>query len=142
MNREDLIALIKMRDANTVHGALGIRIEAFGAEETVVGVDVSERLFQHAGVVHGGVYVLLAESAASIAAALSVDMERFDVAGMEINANHLKKVTSGTLRATARRLHRGRSSMVFGIEVTDSAGEKICLSRCTIAIRERSFPDV
>lgn len=137
MNREDLIALIQARDAATVHGALGIRIESFGAEETVVAVDVSERLFQHAGVVHGGVYVLLAESAASVAAALSVDMERFEVAGMEINANHLKKVNSGILRATAQRLHRGRTSMVYGIEVTDEQGEKVCLSRCTIAIRER-----
>ena len=137
MTREELIALVKSRDAATVHGALGIRIESFGAEKTVVAVDVSDRLYQHAGVVHGGVYVLLAESAASIAAALSVDMERFDVAGMEINANHLKKVTSGTLRATASRLHRGRSSMIYGIEVTDGEGDNVCLSRCTIAIRER-----
>lgn len=137
MTHEELIALIEARDPHTVHAALGIRIESYGAEETTVAVDVGERLFQHAGVVHGGVYVLLAESAASVAAAFSVDMERFEVAGMEINANHLKKVTAGTLRATARRLHQGRSSMVYGIEVSDDGGEPVCISRCTLAVRER-----
>lgn len=137
VNREDLIALIQARDAHTVHGALGIRIDSFGGAETVVSVDVGEHLFQHAGVVHGGIYVLLAESAASVAAAMSVDMERFDVAGMEINANHLKKVSSGVLRATARRLHQGRSSMVYGIEVSDGDGDNVCIARCTIAVRRR-----
>lgn len=137
IDREALIEFIQARDPHTVHHALGIRIESFGAEETIVAVDVDERLFQHGGIVHGGVYVLLAESAASIAAACTVDIMTHDIAGMEINANHLRRVTTGTLRAIARPVHQGKSSLVFGIEVKDDGDALVCISRCTIAVRPR-----
>lgn len=141
LSKAELIAFIEARDPHTVHGALGIRIEAYGADACVVAVDVDERLYQHGGIVHGGVYVLLAESAASIAAAFAVDMTRFEVAGMEVNANHLRKVTAGVLRATARPLHVGRTTLVYGIDVCDGAGERVCVSRCTIAVRPRGGND-
>lgn len=136
LTREDIIAYVQATDPKTVHGTLGIRVEAFDKDATTVAVDVDERLFQHAGIVHGGIFVLLAESAASMCAALNVDIEHFDVAGMEINANHLRKVTSGILRATARPLHQGSTTHVYGIDV-ENDGEKVCLSRCTIAVRRR-----
>lgn len=137
VSREDLLAYLEATDPKTVHGTLGIRFESLEKEAVTVAVDVDERLFQHAGIVHGGIFVLLAESAASMCAALNVDITEFDVAGMEINANHLKKVTSGTLRATARPLHLGSSTHVYGIEV-ENDGAPVCLSRCTIAVRRRS----
>jgi 1,4-dihydroxy-2-naphthoyl-CoA hydrolase len=138
LTKEDILAYVSSQDPHTIHKTLGFRIEACDADATKVSVDVDERLFQHAGIVHGGVFVTLAESAASLCAALNVDMERFDVAGMEINANHLRRVTSGTLTATARPLHKGRSTHVYGIDVENEKGERVCLSRCTIAVRERS----
>lgn len=139
VSREELLAYIAAIDPKTVHGTLGIRFEALEADGVTVAVDVDERLYQHAGIVHGGVFVLLAESAASTCAALSVDIARFDVAGMEINANHLRRVTAGTLRATARPLHRGGSTHVYGIEV-DNDGALVCVARCTIAVRRRESP--
>lgn len=137
VTREDLLAYIEATDPKTVHGTLGIRFEALEREAVTVAVDVDERLFQHAGIVHGGVFVLLAESAASTCAALHVDLEEVDVAGMEINANHLRKVTAGTLRATARPLHVGGRTHVYGIEV-ENDGALVCVSRCTIAVRPRA----
>lgn len=137
ISRDELIAFLQAQDRHTIHETLGIRIEQYGAEESVVAVDVDERLFQHGGIVHGGVYVLLAESAASLAAAFAVDIEQNEVAGMEVNANHLKKVTSGTVRAIARPLHQGRSTLVYGIDVVNEDGERVCVSRCTIAVRPR-----
>jgi uncharacterized protein (TIGR00369 family) len=129
---------IRERDAQTVHGALGIKVERVGAEETVVSVEVTPRLFQHGGIVHGGVFVLLAESAASIAAASSVDLTKSIVAGMEINANHLRPVTSGTLRARAKPIHVGRTTFVYGIEIETEDGKLASVSRCTLALRKIS----
>lgn len=137
LSPDDLLAYLKAQDPHTVHHLLGIRLEKASAEESIVAVDVSERLFQHGGIVHGGVYVLLAESAASLAAAFAVDITRFDVAGMEVNANHLRKVTSGTLRAIARPIHQGRTTLVYGIEVKNEKDELVSISRCTIAVRPR-----
>lgn len=131
------MAALAAMDPHTVHGTLGVRLERVEATGVTVAVEVSERLFQHAGIVHGGVFVLLAESAASLCAAASVDLAQVEVAGMEINANHLRKVTQGTLRATARPLHRGSSSHVYGVEVKND-DVLVCVARCTIAIRPRA----
>ena len=132
--KEELIAFMKERDPHTVLHVLGVRAVQTDAECSVVEVDVSERLFQHAGIVHGGVYVLLAESAASMAAALTVDVSRFRVAGQEISASHVRASTQGTLRAEARPIHKGRTSIVYTIDVTND-GKLVSACRCTIAVR-------
>lgn len=131
---EAVLAFMAEREPHTVLATLGIRTTRATAESFVVEVDVDERLFQHAGIVHGGVYVLLAESAASGAAALTVDVLRQRVAGQEISASHVRAATSGTLRAEARPLHVGRTAIVYGIEVTND-GALVSAVRCTIAVR-------
>jgi 1,4-dihydroxy-2-naphthoyl-CoA hydrolase len=122
-------------DANTVLGALDVRITSYDPDAVTVETEVSDRLFQHGGIVHGGVYVLLAESAASTAAATCVDITTFRVSGMEINANHLRSVTSGALKAVATPVHRGQTSHVYRIEISDQDGRLISVGRCTMAIR-------
>jgi 1,4-dihydroxy-2-naphthoyl-CoA hydrolase len=134
--RKQLLAqVIDAVHADTVLGALGMRFTKLDKDETTVEVDVGKHLFQHAGIVHGGVYVLLAESAASTAAALAVDILTHRVTGMEINANHLLPVTDGSLRATAHPLHRGKTTHVYGIEVRDDKDRLVSIVRCTVAIR-------
>ncbi len=132
--KEDVIAFMREQDPHTVHATLGVRIVELDAAKVVLELDVSERLFQHAGVVHGGVYVLLAESAASGAAALTVDVTKYRVAGQEISASHVRAATSGVLRAEARPLHAGRTSLVYAIDVTND-GKLVSTCRCTIAVR-------
>ncbi len=122
-------------DANTVLGALDVRITSYAPDAVTVETDVSDRLYQHGGIVHGGVYVLLAESAASTAAATCVDITRFRVSGMEINANHLRSVTSGSLKAVATPVHRGQTTHVYSVEITDQDERLISVGRCTMAVR-------
>ncbi len=140
VSREDVVRYLDAVHDETVLKTLGIRIESYDPDELVVATEVDRRLYQPAGIVHGGVYVLMAESAASTAAALSVDIARYTVSGMEINANHLRPVTGGTLRATARPLHKGRTTMVYGIEIRDDRDRLVSVSRCTIAVRPRGQP--
>jgi uncharacterized protein (TIGR00369 family) len=109
----------------------------YDASAFEVEVDVTEKLFMHAGVVHGGVYVLLGESACSMCAALHVDIERFVVAGQEINANHLRGVSSGKLVCTARPIDTAGRTHVYGFEVKTGEGELVSVGRCTIAVRPR-----
>ena len=132
--KDELLAFMRERNPHTVLHVLGVRTVQTDADCAIVEVDVSERLFQHAGIVHGGVYVLLAESAASLAAALTVDVSRFRVAGQEISASHVRASTQGTLRAEARPVHQGRTSIVYAIEVTND-GKLVSTCRCTIAVR-------
>lgn len=134
MTRDDAIAFIKQNHERSVFGALGIVVESFEPSKIIVALDVDHRHLQHTGIVHGGIYVLLAESAASIAGALTVDLAKVRVAGMEINANHIKSVTAGKICAAATLLHHGKITMVYSIDVTDSDGDLVCVSRCTLAV--------
>lgn len=138
VGREELVAWINERHAHTVLGALDVAYTSFEPDSVTLEVPVTEALFQHAGVVHGGVYVLLAESAASTAAALSVDVRQVNVRGMAINANHLRAVSEGRLIATATPIHRGRSSHVYSIQVENEEGQLLSVSRCTIAVLPRN----
>lgn len=137
MNREDFIAHVEKVNPHTVFAPLGIRVVSYDPDAMSVAIDIDERHYQHVGIMHGGVSVLLAESAASMAAAMSVDMTRHLIAGVDINATHLKPKRSGTVTATARPVFRGRSTHVYQIDIVDEVGDLVCVSRCTIAVRPR-----
>ncbi len=133
--QERIEAWLRDRYPHTVLQTLGMHVESYDADRVVVSVEVSERLFQPMGIVHGGIYVLMAETAASIAAAMSIDPLREVVMGMEINANHLRPVSEGRLRAVSSPLHKGRTTMVYHIDILDQKDRRVAVSRCTMARR-------
>jgi len=94
---------------------------------------VDARTKQPLGILHGGSSVFLAESVGSLAANLAADSDHYCV-GQEINANHLKSVSSGLVTAKASPVHIGRSSQVWSIEITDEKERLICISRLTMAV--------
>jgi 1,4-dihydroxy-2-naphthoyl-CoA hydrolase len=138
MQHDELIALVEQRNPHTVFGPLGIRVVSYDPDALQVALDIDERHHQHFGMLHGGVSVLLAESAASLAAALSVDVRTHTVAGVDISATHLRPKQSGRLIATAKPLFRGRTTHVYEIAIHDDGGKLVCASRCTIAVRKRA----
>lgn len=137
MDQAEFMAFVEKANPHTVFGPLGIRVARFDPDEFQVVLDIDERHLQHLGMLHGGVSALLAESAASMAAAASVDMQRFIIAGVDLNATHIKAKRRGSLTATSRPLFRGKSTHVYGIDITDEAGALVCVARCTIAVRPR-----
>jgi 1,4-dihydroxy-2-naphthoyl-CoA hydrolase len=134
MTRDEMLTLIASRDPHTAHAALGIKTTKIDVDECVVEVEVTEKLFQHGGVVHGGIYVLLMESTASMLTALSVDLTKFRVAGQEVSASHLRPVSTGTLVGRSRVLNAGKTAWVCASEVHGD-GKLVSTGRCTIAIR-------
>jgi len=118
----------------TLLETLDIRITELGEDYIKGDMPVDHRTVQPYGILHGGASVSLAESLGSIAAHLTVDTERFYSVGMEINANHLRPATKGRVTGTARPIHLGRSSQVWGIEITNEEGKLVCISRITMAI--------
>lgn len=131
--------LVRMH-RNTLAERIGIVITGIGDDYLRATMPADARTFQPMGIVHGGANVALAETVASVAAGCCIDRERFGCVGQEINANHLRSVSSGMLTATARPFHIGRRSQVWGIEIVDDAGQLTCISRITIAVVERRAP--
>jgi uncharacterized protein (TIGR00369 family) len=102
-------------------------------------MEVTPDLHQPHGLLHGGASVALAETVASVAANMNC-AEGYVALGQEINANHLRGIREGIVRAVALPVHVGRSSQVWSVEIRDDAGKLICISRCTLAVIKRT-PD-
>ncbi len=122
----------------TVLKTLNIKIEQAESEKVVLSMPVDERVHQYTGLLHGGVSVVLAETAASIGAALNTDLERYTPVGVEINANHLRSVSGGSVTAEAVPVYKGRQMTVWSIEIRDDRGRLISVSRCTLALKPGS----
>ncbi len=132
----DLDTINRLAAGNMV-SHLGIEFTEIGDDYLVALMPVDERTRQPAGLLHGGASAALAETLGSFAANLVVDDSRRYCVGLEINANHLRPMTSGQVRGTARPLHIGRTTQVWDIVISDPAGKPVCVSRLTVAVREK-----
>ncbi|MDT7919765.1 MAG: hotdog fold thioesterase [Meiothermus sp.] len=112
---------------------LGIHILEASPQKVVAEMEVTPKLHQPFGYLHGGASVALAETVASIGAYLAAP-EGYTSFGLEINANHLRSMQSGKVTASATPLHTGRTTAVWSIEIRDEQGRLVCISRCTLAI--------
>ncbi|MDH7451886.1 hotdog fold thioesterase [Luteimonas composti] len=121
---------------NTAIQALGIVFTGIGPDWLRATMPVDARTHQPYGLLHGGASALLAETLGSSAGGLCAP-EGCGVVGIEINANHLRGVRSGTVTGTARPLHVGRSTQVWDIRIEDEAGRPVCVSRLTLAVVAR-----
>jgi 1,4-dihydroxy-2-naphthoyl-CoA hydrolase len=118
-------------------GHLGIEFVDAGPDHLSARMPVDARTLQPMGVLHGGASVALAETLASFAATFTVDLEQTSCVGMEINANHLRPVTSGWVTGIARPIALGRRTQVWEVRITDDQDALVCISRCTMAVVPR-----
>lgn len=119
---------------NTAVAQLGIEFTEAGDDFLIARMPHDERTRQPYGLIHGGANVLLAETVGSAAASQVADRNRFRCVGLEINANHLRAVRSGWVRAVARPLHLGRTTQVWDIRIFDDQARLSCVCRFTVAV--------
>jgi 1,4-dihydroxy-2-naphthoyl-CoA hydrolase len=127
---EDLNA----RLGGTMVEHIGIEYLAVGEESVKARMPVDERTRQPAGILHGGASVTLAETLGSVAAFLCIDPSRKRPVGLEINANHVRSVSSGYVYGVARPIHIGRSTHLWEIRITNEDDKLVCIARLTVAI--------
>lgn len=133
-NNSPNLDLLNKRGAICANGHLGIEIMEAGDDYLKARMPVDARTRQPAGVLHGGVSVVLAETLASWAASLVVDPDKHHCVGQEINANHVRAVSGGWVYGVARPLHLGRTSHVWDVRISDEGGKLVCVSRVTMAV--------
>jgi 1,4-dihydroxy-2-naphthoyl-CoA hydrolase len=98
---------------------------------------VDDRTKQPYGLLHGGASVALAETLGSIASALVINMEESYCVGLEINANHIRSVSSGVVVGIASPIHIGSTTHVWDIKIVDENEKLVCISRLTVIILKR-----
>ena len=128
---------LRQFDQNNMPGYLGIEYLELGDDYLLGRMPVNERTKQPFGLLHGGASVVLAETLGSQCSFLTIeDPKKYQAVGIEINANHLKSVTSGYVYGRCTPLHAGRRTQVWEIKITNEAGDLVCISRITVMIVE------
>jgi 1,4-dihydroxy-2-naphthoyl-CoA hydrolase len=118
-------------------GVLGFRMLSANGDEAHAEVPVTDAIRQRFGIVHGGAYAALAEMLATEATAQQVWPEGSRAMGLSNATNFVRPMEDGTVHARARRLHSGRTTWVWDVEMTDDQGRLCAVSRLTIAVRPR-----
>lgn len=113
---------------------LGIEFSEVGDDFLVARMPVDSRTHQPLKMLNGGASCALAETVGSMAANLCLDRTQFVALGLDINANHLKAVSTGYVYGKASPLHLGRKTQVWEIRITDENGNLTCISRLTMAV--------
>lgn len=114
---------------------LEIDMDSVSEEEVRAKVPVRDAIKQPMGLVHGGVFASMAESLASMATALAVAGEGKQAMGLSNATSFMRPITEGTVHAVARRIHRGRTTWLWDVEITDDQGRRCAITRMTIAVR-------
>jgi uncharacterized protein (TIGR00369 family) len=118
-------------------GLYGLVLTAVAEDRISAEVEVRDELKQPVGLVHGGVYASIAESIASLGTALGVAADGKMAMGLSNQTSFLRPITEGTVHATAVVKHRGRTTWVWEVEITDDVGRLCVLTRMTVAVRDR-----
>jgi 1,4-dihydroxy-2-naphthoyl-CoA hydrolase len=115
--------------------AIGLAYQEVGTELVQATVPVAPIVRQPAGLVHGGIFSLIAESMTSYATGQAVRDEGDVAFGQSSNTTLLRPITEGTIHATARRRHRGRTTWIWDVDITDDSERLCAMIRMTIAVR-------
>ena len=133
----DTLKHINSMNENTLMSHLGIEFVDIGENYLTARMPVDERTCQPLGLLHGGASAALAETLGSVGSAIRLDLKQQAPVGLELNANHIRPVTSGYVTGTATALHLGRRTHVWDIKIEDEAGRLVCVSRLTLMIVDR-----
>ena len=114
----------------------GLELIDFSEEHATARVQVRDDLRQPAGLVHGGVFASIAETLASMATWVAVHPHGKTAQGLSNQTSFLRPILDGTIHATARRRHKGRTTWVWEVDITDDQERLCALVRMTIAVRD------
>ncbi len=138
---EEIVTIINSTRDGSIWDMLAITLVSAEKDRVVATMPIGPQHRQQVGYLHGGVSVVLAESVASLGTALNIDASKQMAFGLEINANHLRPKRDGQLTAVATPVHRGRTTHVWDIRISDENDKLVCVSRCTVAVVDRP-PDI
>ncbi|QHI35857.1 Putative esterase [Kordia antarctica] len=137
LNKQEILQQLNAIVPNTLLQTLQISYTDVGEDYLTAKMPVNVRVHQPQGILHGGATVALAETVGSTASHLFIDTAKYKVKGLEISANHLKSKVSGEVFATARPIHKGRTTHLWEIRVVDEEGALISLCKLTTIVLKK-----
>ena len=137
METTQLLEKINAYCKDTLMETLEIEYVAIDADSLTAKMPVSPKVHQPDGVLHGGATLALAESVGSAAAQVLMADKQVQIRGLELSGNHVKSVRSGYVWAKATILHRGKTTQLWQIHVTDDQAALVSVVKFTTMILNR-----
>ena len=123
---------------NTLMEVLDIKCIEIGTDYIVSTMPVDHRTHQPMGLLHGGASAALIESIGSMGSTLLLDLEKEYPVGLEVNANHVGGIKSGSVKAIGKIVHAGKRTHLWQVDIYDELTSKlICTGRLTIMVVQR-----
>ena len=110
---------------------LSIKYIDYGEDFVVATMPVNSKVYQPDGILNGGATLALAECVGSPTSLLAIDPEKSMVKGIQMSANHVRSVKDGMIKATSKIIHRGRTTHVIEIKITDDQNRLVSLCKLT-----------
>lgn len=129
--KEKILKVCNESTKNTLMETLQIEYIDVGEDFLIAKMPVNPSVHQPDGVLHGGASVALAESVGSTASYIFLDGQKVFVRGIEIAANHVKSIREGAVFAKAVIVHKGRTTQLWDIKITDADGNLISVCKLT-----------
>ncbi len=129
--KEKILKICNESSKNTLMETLEIEYIDVGEDFLLAKMPVTPKVHQPDGVLHGGATAALAESIGSAASYVFLDGNKFFVRGLEITANHVKSVKDGFVFAKATIMHKGRTTQLWEIRVTNEDDQLVSLCKLT-----------
>ncbi|MEE9363410.1 MAG: PaaI family thioesterase [Cellulophaga sp.] len=129
--QEKILKICNESSKNTLMETLDITYVDVGESFLVGRMPVTPKVHQPDGVLHGGATVALAESIGSAASYIFLNTDEVIVRGLEISANHVKSIKDGFVYAKAVIVHKGRTTQLWDIKITDGDGNLISVCKLT-----------
>ena len=117
---------------------LGIQFTAYGEGWVEATMPVDHRTFRPGNILHGGANLALAETIAGFGSMLLVDIQEYDIRGIQVSANHTGKAEHGLVVARAEALHLGKRTHVWNVDIRSGEGKLLSTSRVTNMIVKRN----
>ncbi len=133
-----MLKKLNERNKNTLMETLDIEYVDLGIDFLTAKMPVTSKVHQPYGQLHGGATAALAETVGSAASRFFIDATSQIINGIELTINHIKSKKEGEVFATARNIHKGRSTHLWEVRVEDEQGHLISICKMTNIILEKN----
>ena len=131
MDKTSILKSFNERSKNTLMETLDIEYVAVGDDFLTAKMPVNSSVHQPYGQLHGGATAALAESVGSAASNFFIDNKTQFINGIQLSINHIKSKREGMVYATAKNIHKGKTTHLWEVKIVDENDALISVAKMT-----------
>ena len=131
MDKAAILQTFNGHSKGTLMETLDIEYIAIGSDFLTAKMPVNSRVHQPYGQLHGGATAALAESVGSAASNFFIDNKTQFINGIQLSINHIKSKREGMVFATARNIHKGKTTHLWEVRIVDEEDHLISIAKMT-----------